>query len=433
MQAGITREPPFDAAWLHAVAEICSAAESGSPQLVDLFLEQRLEIQVVRNHGQPEAGECRSEGAAARWRLDRHSLLDAATGISRLTLERLLGRFRSGLKLPNARPLPTAELDAPRGWGAWATDTLAAFGSDQVVLRYIARRAVVVRPGQWHAVSSPALVSLHSRDGSVPSLLAAANQARLQGWLEETRTPPPSRPWSPPSHRSLPTLFTNGTAGALLHELIGHMAESDLVCSGASPLAGLQGAGLAPPSLSVRDDPLRFDLPGAFTCDDEGVPAAAVPVVEDGVLSGWLCDLEGSRRLSAPAGRGRRAALDSLPTARLSNLVVAPGSPPPDVLEQDIGHGLVITRIGGASVDPASGRVVVLVERGWEIRHGRRRRPLAQLHLAGRVMEVLAALEPELGTDPTPDWRLGWCGKGGALVPTGSDAPTMLLHRLEVL
>jgi hypothetical protein len=429
----MTREVPFDPGWLEAVAETCDAAADGSPALVDLYLEQRLEISVVRTHASPEAGECRSEGAAARWKLDRFGLLDATTGVSRLTLEALLGRFRPDLRLPNARPLPIPELDAPRGWRDWAVDTLASFGSNQVVLRYISRRAVVIRPGQWHAISSPALISLHSRDRSVPSLLATSSQARLPAWLEETRSPPPSRPWSPPSHRSLPALFTNGTGGALLHELIGHMSESDLVCSGASPLARLRDAELAPPSLSVRDDPLRSDLPGAFTCDDEGVPAAAVSIVDRGVLSGWLCDLEGSRRLGEPPGRGRRAALDSMPTARLSNLVVAPGSTPPDALEQDLSHGLLVTRIGGASVDPASGRVVVLVERGWEIRHGRRRRPLAPFHLVGRVLEVLASIEPDLGTDPTPDWRLGWCAKGGALVPTGSDAPTMLLHRLEVL
>ena len=45
--------------------------------------------------------------------------------------------------------------------------------------RSLARRAVVIRPGQWHAVSSPALVSLHSSDRSVPSLLATSSQVRL--------------------------------------------------------------------------------------------------------------------------------------------------------------------------------------------------------------------------------------------------------------
>ena len=48
-------------------------------------------------------------------------------------------------------------------------------------------------------------------------------------------------------------------------------------------------------------------------------------------------------------------------------------------------------------------------------------------------MEILTAVDHDLGDDPTPDWRLGWCVKDGAAIPTGSVAPTMLVRQLEVL
>jgi len=117
----------------------------------------------------------------------------------------------------------------------------------------------------------------------------------------------------------------------------------------------------------------------------------------------------------------------------MSNLVISQGTFDPSDLERDLRHGLVITRIGGAMVDPVTLQAVIKVERGFEIRHGRRRRPLAQCELVGSVLEILAGMQPELGNDHIIDWRLGWCVKGGWPLPTGSVGPTMIVHHLGVL
>jgi predicted Zn-dependent protease len=117
----------------------------------------------------------------------------------------------------------------------------------------------------------------------------------------------------------------------------------------------------------------------------------------------------------------------------LSNLVITPGKHLAEELEADLEHGIVVTRIGGATVDPVSSRTVLRVERGWEVRHGRRRRSLAPCELTGNVMEILARIDPRIGADPTTDWRLGWCVKDGMPLPTGSEAPSLLVESLEVL
>jgi TldD protein len=266
-----------------------------------------------------------------------------------------------------------------------------------------------------------------------PALLAVWDHPRLGEWLGELSQPPPQRCWTPPAGMRLPILFAAGTAGVLLHEILGHMVEADLATTGGSPLSKLRGAVITPPTVSLVDDPTRFDLPGAFSCDDEGVAAEPITLVEDGVLVNWLCDRAGADRLGAPEGRGRRATWWHPPAPRLSNLVVSPGDTPADAIEADLDHGLVVTRIGGATVDPISTRSVVMVERGWEISHGRRRRPLAPCALTGSVLEILAHLDPHLGAELEPDWRLGWCVKGGLPLATGSLAPALLAHRLEVL
>jgi len=256
---------------------------------------------------------------------------------------------------------------------------------------------------------------------------------RLEPWLSELFAPAPARRWRPEGGLKVPVLMGAGTAGVLLHELIGHLTESDLVLSGDSPLAALSGAAVTAVAIDVADDPCRSDLPGAFSCDDEGVAAAQLPLVRAGRLVGWLCDGAGALRLDAPDGRGRRASWARPPVPRLSNLIVAPGTTAPEDLQRGLREGLLVTRLGGATVDPLSGRIVLRVERGWELRQGRRRRPLEPFELTGGALDALAHIEPVVGSDPTPDWRLGWCVKDGVPLPTGSEAPTLLVHHLEVL
>jgi TldD protein len=67
-----------------------------------------------------------------------------------------------------------------------------------------------------------------------------------------------------------------------------------------------------PEMLSVTDDPLltKFDgkpLLGAYTFDDEGVPAQTVPVVVNGILENFVVGREPIKDFSASNGHGRAA------------------------------------------------------------------------------------------------------------------------------
>jgi hypothetical protein len=404
-------EPPFDPRWLDRLVEVSSALARRTPSLDDLYLERRLELRVTTVASAPQVEECRTEGAAARWRYPSRSLLAARTGVSPDALTALLADHAEGALLATARPGPPAEIDPPRGWLDWACDAATRCPGGRAVVRFLCRRAAVVRPQGWVGVESPPLVRVEIDGESPAALLGVWDRATLEPWLRELIEPPPAKRWQPDSGLRLPVLLAGGTAGVLFHEVVGHLAEADLVLSGGSALATMAGATVTAATVDVVDDPTRFDLPGGFSCDDEGVVARPQPLVEKGRLVGWLCDRAGAEALASAAGRGRRAGWARPPVARLSNLLVA----------------------GGATVDPNSGRLVMRVERGWEIRHGRRRRALAGFELTGGVLEVITGVDPAVGSDPTTDWRLGWCVKDGLPLPTGSEAPTVLVHRLEVL
>ena len=433
MNGALEAEPPFDPRWLEMVAESCSDVARTSPRLEDLYLERRLDLNVVSVNGFLQVEECQTEGVAARWRFPSRSVLNGRTGVSPQAVSELLSQYADSLDVPPVRPVPPPELDAPREWRQWAHDLVSSMSPNRVSVRYISRRAAVIRPGTWSVVTSPALVRVQVIGSQETAVLAVWGHPMLPGWLERLAEPAPQRCRTPSPGKRLPVLFGAGTAGVLIHELIGHMVESDLAVTGASPLTRLKGAAMTAPSINLSDDPTRFDLPGGFSCDDEGVPAEPLPLVQDGVLVGWICDRAGGERLASPPGRGRRSSWRRPPEPRLSNLVLAAGDTDPEDMEKELTRGLLVTRLGGAMVDPVSGRILVRVERGWEIINGRRRRPLAPFELTGNILEVLAHIDPHVGSDPTPDWRLGWCVKGGLPLPTGSVAPSMLVGRLEVL
>lgn len=429
----VSTEPAFDHRWLDLLVSGLESDSRNDTVLEDVYLERRLEIRLHARSGARWIEECRSNGAAVRRRTAGRLELEATTGITPRAVSRLLGDRPQTRGLLLARPLPQPELDFPRGWRDRADELAASTKAPNITVRLLLRRSAVVRSEGWQEIDTPVLIRLESIAPRSATLLSTWDHPSLEGWAKNLRYTAPRRTWRPKSGDTLDVVFCDGTAGVLLHEVVGHLLESDILTRHGSPLTDSGKAEVAPRTLNVIDDPTRFDLPGAFTCDDEGVEARPITLVEEGQIKGTLCDRSGAFVLGAEPGRGRRSTWSSAPVARLSNLIAAPGVEEPSQLEADVRTGLSIDRLAGAAVDPASGRVVVRVERGWELRHGRRRRALGPCELTGTVLEILAGIDPSLGSDQSPDWRLGWCVKAGLPLPTGSSAPTMLVHSLEVM
>ncbi len=427
------QEPAFDHRWLEALAQWCKKGQEANAGLVDLYLERRLELRLHIRRNAQWIEECRTEGTAVRTRTDLRHEIVAATGTSPKTIAHLLSGPLDTRELHLQRPLPPPDLDAPRGWRDTAEALVEATSLSDATVFLFERRAAIIRPGQWQEIHTPLLIRLQTPIPSSSSLLATWNHAGLTEWAPLVSASPQHKGWQPDSGEQLPVVFTAGTSGVLMHELVGHLLEGDVISNGGSPLDAGEASIVGPPTLFVTDDPTRFDLPGAFSSDDEGVTAEAIPLLEGGIVCGALCDRFTANKLGRTPGRGRRAAWNRAPVPRMSNLVAAPGRTNPEALENDQKRGLVVTRLSGASVDPRSGRVILRVEQGWELRHGRRRRALAPFDLGGDVLGILRLIDPNLGNDPTPDWRLGWCLKAGLTLPTGSEAPTMLVRSLEVV
>jgi predicted Zn-dependent protease len=223
-----------------------------------------------------------------------------------------------------------------------------------------------------------------------------------------------------------------GTGGVFLHEACGHALEADLVLRGGSALGGLRGERVAPPFVSVVDDPSHPGLEGSYAFDDEGTRARATVLIEAGVLKSFLADrISGGRLGSGSTGNGRRESFLDLPSSRMSNTFLRAGEEDPDAIVRSTRRGVFVQRLEGGRADPASGEFVFRAGSGRLIESGRLTAPLAPFRIAGNGARALRELD-RVGRDLSFGSGAGSCGKGGQVVPVAVGQPTIRVRSLMV-
>ncbi len=228
-----------------------------------------------------------------------------------------------------------------------------------------------------------------------------------------------------------PVVLANSAGGTFIHEAIGHSLEADHVQEGSSPAyVGKIGAQIAPEFLSVIDDPTLPFQRGSFRFDDEGVPARATKLVDNGVLKDFLYDRVTSMQDGkSPNGHGRRESFHSRPIPRMSNLYIAPGPHDPAQILKELKAGVLVTRMGGGQVNTATGEFVFEVDEGFWVEDGKIRHMIRDANLLGVGPETLSSIS-RLGWDI--GWGIGTCGKDGQGVPVSDAQPTMLLPKILI-
>lgn len=151
---------------------------------------------------------------------------------------------------------------------------------------------------------------------------------------------------APPPRGELPVLFTPAGSAALFLP-IRQACQGKAVLQGVSPLGGRIGERAFDSSLSLVDDPWVPGAPGSRAIDDEGVVGRRLPLVKDGVIAGFIYDLETAARAGVPAtGHARRTTFGK-PQAAYSNLVLSPGDLTWDELVAKVHDGLIVDELIG--------------------------------------------------------------------------------------
>lgn len=418
-------------------------------ELAEVFGESLWELTLEwRDGAVREAGLRQEEGTGARWRHAGSEQFVFVAGTEEASVREAVralraaaGRdtlpirpSRAGASLPDGPP----SLDQDR----WPRRLSAAFARHAPRHRFrwrireterrvvaagqpasVARRRLLSLEGRFTAASRP---GDEERDFSFHAPDADATAAELKAALIAAGAA---------RDRAVPALagesdvvLAGGSAAVLFHEILAHPLEAD---ADPSPLSALPDARVAVSELEVHDDPRRLDLFGGYERDDEGTAPRAVRLVHSGRIGSRLTD----RAHAGPqgsTGHGRRAGPAEPPLPRSSNLVVAAGSATAEELLRRLGNGLWIEEFRGGSVDLAGGTFRVAFPRARRVRRGRFADEVGPGVLAGELLPALENIEPVVGRDVRVCRSLGWCARGGQVIPVQGAAPDILIRRLAV-
>ncbi len=230
----------------------------------------------------------------------------------------------------------------------------------------------------------------------------------------------------------MPVVLGPGWPGVLLHEAVGHGLEGDFNRKGTSVYAGRMGQRVASPGVTIVDDGTLPGRRGSLNIDDEGTPTNCTPLIEDGVLTGYMQDTLNARLMGmAPTGNGRRESFAHLPMPRMTNTYMLAGQHDPEEMIRSVKRGLYAVNFGGGQVDITSGKYVFSATEAYLIEDGRVTAPVKGATLIGNGPETMQKVRM-VGHDLALDEGVGVCGKDGQSLPVGVGQPSLLIEGLTV-
>ena len=228
----------------------------------------------------------------------------------------------------------------------------------------------------------------------------------------------------------MPVVIDNGFGGVIFHEACGHSLEATSVSIGVSEFAGKLGQKIASDCVTAIDDGTIANSWGSIHVDDEGTPAQRTVLVENGVLTNYMIDRLGSRRMNMPiTGSSRRQSYAFAPTSRMRSTFIAPGNDDEAEMIASMGDGLYAKKMGGGSVNPATGEFNFAVNEGYLVKDGKIAHPVRGASLIGRGSEVLLKID-RVGKNL--DLAQGMCGSMSGSVPTDVGQPMIRVGSLTV-
>ena len=229
---------------------------------------------------------------------------------------------------------------------------------------------------------------------------------------------------------TMPVIIDNEFGGVLFHEACGHALEATFVSKGTSAFSGRLGQQVASPLVTAIDDGTIPNGWGSTNIDDEGTPTQKNILIENGVLKSYLIDKLGGKRMNMRStGSSRRQSYQFAPTSRMNNTFIAAG----DTLFEDMiantETGLYAKKLGGGSVNPATGDFNFAVMEGYLIENGKIIKPVRGATLIGNGVKVLEKIDM-IGTNLA--LGQGMCGSISGMIPANVGQPAIRVSSLTV-
>lgn len=217
-----------------------------------------------------------------------------------------------------------------------------------------------------------------------------------------------------PPTGAFPILYDQRVAASLIGHLLSAVNGS-AIASGASWLRKGLNEPLLPAGMELIEDPLRPRYPSSRPFDVEGLATQRRKIVADGVLQGWTLDLATGRKLGMDSTGSAARGMSSAPSPTSSNVVLTPGNHSRDDLIGQMGRGLVVTSMLGASINGTTGDYSRGAAGFW-VENGQIAYPVNECTIAGNLRDMLLTL---IAANDALPWR-------------GTEVPSLLVEGMTV-
>ncbi len=195
-----------------------------------------------------------------------------------------------------------------------------------------------------------------------------------------------------PKTGTMPVVYDPRVANSLVGHLSGAINGAS-VARGTSFLKDRMGQKLFRDGVFIHDDPRRVRGGRSGTFDAEGVPTRARAFIADGVLTSWVLDGRSARQLGLRTTGHASRGTGGPPSPSATNLYMAAGEPTPAELMADIGEGIYVTELIGMGINGMTGDYSRGAA-GFMIRGGALAEPVAEITVAGNLIEMFRTLRP---------------------------------------
>ena len=206
--------------------------------------------------------------------------------------------------------------------------------------------------------------------------------------------------------------------------------EASAVSKNLSVFSNKLGTKIASDIVSAVDDGTIEGGWGSENFDDEGNTTHRNLLIKDGILTSYLIDPFNGRRMNAKEnGASRRQSYKYEPTSRMSNTFILAGKSTPEEIIKNTKFGLYAKKLGGGSVNPATGEFNFAANEAYIVENGKISYPVKGATLICSGKEVLLKIDM-IANDLLR--AQGMCGAASGSIPTDVGQPTIRVSEMTV-
>ena len=214
--------------------------------------------------------------------------------------------------------------------------------------------------------------------------------------------------------QTAPVLFDKRLSSSLLGHLAGAINGSS-IARGVSFLKSKKGERLFDKSINIIDDPHIKRGQGSRPFDGEGLRAAKLNIIQEGVLTDWFLNSAQARQLGLETNARASRGVGGPPGSGSTNFYMEAGTVSFEDLMKQAGNGLLLTDMFGPQVNSNTGDYSVGCSGFW-IENGVKSYPVSEITIAGNLLEMFA------GLTPADDLEFR----------SSTNAPSILIHEMTI-